>query len=174
MSVATYASVLMLLGSGRVEIAEVGAFWGQTTRVRLPEIATPVLSMPTTLHMAGEMDSIVYAQLLAGPGLKQVRRRADFSIAWSRHRAGRGREMLGVNSFSIPDLGLHWQGEAHEQEARQLGAEFASVLAEEFPDPITEILHYFSTDLETLVSQLGEVDYLQAGTTLPSNPERHE
>ncbi len=174
MSPITYASMLMLLGSGRVEIADVGAFWGQVTRMRLPEIAAPVLSMPTTLHMAGEMDSIVYAQLLAGPGLKQARRRADLSIAWSRQRVGGGREIPGVNSFAIPDLGLHWQGETHAQEARQLGAEFASVLAEEFPDPITEILRYFSTDLETLVSQLGEADYLQAGTTLPSNPERQK
>lgn len=57
---------------------------------------------------------------------------------------------------------------------RQLGAEFASVLAEEFPDPITEILRYFSTALEALVNQMGEVDYLQAGTTLPSNPERQK
>ena len=77
-----------------------GAFWGQTTRLRLPEIATPVLSTPMALHMAGEMDGIVYAQLLAGPRLKQVRRRADLSIAWSRQRAGGGREISGVNSFA--------------------------------------------------------------------------
>ncbi|HVC37358.1 MAG TPA: hypothetical protein VNF46_03040 [Gammaproteobacteria bacterium] len=173
MSAVTYANLLILLGSGQLEIGEVGAFWSQATRLRMPEIAAPVLSISMTLHMSGEMDHIVYAQLLAGPGLKQARRRADLNIAWSRHRPVRGREMLAINSFAIPGLGLYWQGEAHEKEARQLGAEFASVLAEEFPDPVAELLRYFSTDLDTLVSQLGEADYLQAGATLPSNSEKH-
>jgi hypothetical protein len=162
----TYATVLELLGSGAAEIVAVGVFWGQAGRVRLSGIETPVLSVPTTLHLEGQMDNIVYAQLLSGPGLKQARRRTDLVLAWSRQRPRRGRERAAINSFAIPDLGLHWQGDAREPAAWQLGAEFASVLAEEFPDPIAELLRYYATDLETLASQLADADYVQAGTTL--------
>jgi hypothetical protein len=166
----TVANLLTLFSNGELEITDVGAFWGQVTRLPLPEVAAPVLSIPTTLHMAGGVDGIVYAQLLVGPGLKQARKRAALGIAWSRRRSASGQGTFGVNSFAIPDLGLYWQCETNEADASKLATEFASVLTEEFPDPLAELLRYFSTDLDTLVSQLGEVNYLQAGTTLPSSP----
>ncbi|MGA9852057.1 MAG: hypothetical protein WBR15_03925 [Gammaproteobacteria bacterium] len=174
MDTVSYATVLELLSNGDADIGAVGVFWGQAARVRLPEVTEAVLSVPTTLHLEGEMDGIVYAQLLAGPGLKQAWRCADLTLAWSRHRPRRGRERAAVNSFAIPDLALYWQAEHVEPEAQQLGVEFATVLAEEFPDPMAELLRYFSTDLATLANQLAEADYLQAGTTLASNKEKRQ
>ncbi|MGB9429047.1 MAG: hypothetical protein WCC11_04100 [Gammaproteobacteria bacterium] len=168
----TYSAVLELLDSGAAQIEAVGVFWGQAGRVRLPGVNAPVLSVPTTLHLEGELDTIAYAQLLSGPGLKQAQRRADLILAWSRHRPRRGQERAAVNSFAIPDLALYWQADAREAAALQLGVEFASVLAEEFPDPVAELLRYFGTDLETLASQLAEADYLQAGTTLMSHEHK--
>lgn len=173
MNTVSFATVLTLLRSGRAEIGSVGAFWGQAGRLRLPGVAAAVLSVPTILQLEGEIDSIVYAQLLTGPGLKRARRRTDMAIAWSKRRPRHGQERAAINSFTIPDLALYWQGGSHEKEAQQLGVEFASVLGEEFPDPVTELLRHFSVDLDTLVNELAEADYFQAGTTLPSNPEKH-
>lgn len=173
MDAVTFATVLTLLDNGRAEIVGVGAFWGQAGRVRLPGVTAAVLTVPVTLHLEGALDSIVYAQLLAGPGLRQARRRADLAVAWSRGRARERRTWAGVNSFAIPDLALYWQGGTREKEAAQLAVEFAGVLAEEFPDPVAELLRYFSTDLDTLVTQLTEADYHQAGTTLPSGTGKY-
>jgi hypothetical protein len=170
----TYADVLKLLNSGQVEISEVGALWNQVICLHLPGITAPVLSTPMTLHMCGEMDSIVYAQLLSGTGLKQAWRRADLRLAWSGRRVFHAEGLLAINSFAIPDLALYWDGEDQEKPARQLGAEFAKVLAEEYPDPVAEVLGYFDTDLETLIKLLGEVDYHRAGITLRANPDKHE
>ena len=162
-----FAQISALLDSGEATISEVGIFWGQVTRTRLPEIAAAVLSLPATLHLEGALDNIVYAQLLAGPGLKPAWRRKELPLAWSRGRPRPGRERTALSSFTIPDLALYWHGDREPPSACRLGVEFASVLAEEFSDPVTEVLRFFNTDIATLTSQLAEADFQMAGTTLP-------
>lgn len=163
----SFPEVWALLEGREAAISEVGIFWGQVTRVSLPEIADPVLSLPATLHLEGALDNIVYAQLLVGPGLQQAWRHKQLVLAWSRVRPRVKRTRTAVSNFAIPDLALHWHGQRELLAAQRLGMEFADVLTEEFPDPVTEVLRFFNTDLTTLVGQLAEVDYQQAGTTLP-------
>lgn len=170
MSAADVPRICGLLKSREAVISEVGIFWGQVTRTHLPEIAGVVLSLPATLHLEGALDNIAYAQLLAGPGLQEAWRRRQPMLAWSRRRSAARRERTAVSSFAIPDLALHWRGEREPPAAQRLGVEFASVLAEEFPDPVAEVLRFFNTDLASLSSQLVEADYQQAGTTLPHAP----
>lgn len=170
MTKTNFPEVLALLNNREAVVSEVGIFWGQVARTRLPEVADAVLSLPATLHLEGALDNIVYAQLLAGPGLQQAGHHPSVTLAWSRVRPRPGRARTAVSGFAIPDLALQWRGDSQAPAARQLGVEFAGVLAEEFPDPVTEVLRFFNTDLATLVSQLAEADYQQAGTTLPRGP----
>jgi len=167
MATGNFPEILALLDDGAAEITEVGIFWGQVARVRLPEINDVMLGLPATLHLEGALDNIVYAQLLVGPGLQQAWHCKQPSLAWSRRRPRPGGERIAVSSFAIPDLALHWHADRDEPAAYRIGVELASVLAEEFPNPLTQVLRFFDTDLVTLASQLAEADYQQAGTTLP-------
>ena len=170
MSAADFPGIWGLIKSREAVISEVGIFWGQVTRTHLPEITGVVLNLPATLHLEGALDNIAYAQLLAGPGLQEAWQRKQLMLAWSRGRSRARRTRTAVSSFAIPDLALHWRGEREPPAAQRLGVEFASVLAEEFPDPVGEVLRIFNTDLASLSSQLAEADFQQAGTTLPRAP----
>lgn len=165
----SYAALHQLFVEGELDVEGVGAFWGQATRVRLPQpVEGDVFSIPVTLHLAGRLEAVVYAQLLAGPGLEKLpRSKSAPTVIWSRRRWRRGAARTALGSFAIPDLGLHWQGETAEAGALALGAEFARILAEEFPDPPAELVRHFNVSAANLAAVMTEEDLLQAGTTVP-------
>ncbi|MDE2197200.1 MAG: hypothetical protein KGJ56_08430 [Gammaproteobacteria bacterium] len=169
----TYAVVLELLENGGAYIQDVGAFWGQATRTRLAGVTAAVLSIPVTLHLHGDIRAVVYAQLLTGPGLEDAhRRRLVLPLVWSSGRTPKGGRKSALASFAIPDLGLYWQADGADPSAPRLAAEFATVLAEEFPDPAAEVTRHFGADLEMLAKLMQEADYSNAGTTLPVDQGR--
>src|SRR5690242_13149753 len=73
MEQADVTALVAMLADGRVDVDGVGAFWQQVRRARIPGARQPVVAVPVTFHLTGELRSIAYAQLLAGPGLQEAR-----------------------------------------------------------------------------------------------------
>lgn len=161
-----FSALLAMLDEARVDVQGVGAFWQQARRARVPGGRQPVVAVPVTFHIVGELRSVAYAQLLLGPGLREAYGHAPQpSLVWYPRR-GR-RSPLAFAEFALPVLGLFWTG-VPDEPALKLGSRLLETLLQEIPDPEWELEQQFGTPLERVFARLAETEYLEAGTTLRS------
>ena len=128
-----------------------------------------MVMVPTTLHLAGAVSGIVYAQLAVEPDYAEASRQRHWLAFWgiAKDRRRRGSRIL---KFSLPELNLFWQGDRDDREALRLAGYFAEVMAQEYPHPQGELERHFKMDYDRLVDHLRRVEYAAAGTTQPESP----
>lgn len=166
MEQADVTALVAMLSDGRVDVDGVGAFWQQVRRARIPGARQPVVAVPVTFHLTGELRSIAYAQLLAGPGLQEARDHTpQANLVWYQ-RSGE-LPPLAFAEFALPVLGVFWTG-TPDASAQALGARLLEILIGEIPHPEWELEQQFGTSLERVFARLAETEYLEAGTTLRS------
>lgn len=159
-----------MLGSGAAQVESVGVFWTEArlNRERPPE--RPMVVVPTTLHLEGEVSTIVYAQLAVEPDYAEASRQQRWLAFWgiAKNRRRRGSRIL---KFSLPDLHLFWQGSRDDREALLLAGYFADILAQEYPHPQAELVRHFKMDYDHLVDHLRRVEDAMS-TTQPESPPK--
>jgi hypothetical protein len=159
-------ALLGMLDDTRVDVESVGAFWLQAHRARVPGARQPIVAIPVTFHLVGELRSVAYAQLLAGPGLQEAYAHVpQASLVW--HRRGGKLPPLAFAEFALPVLGLFWTG-TPDTATQALGGRLLEILIREIPHPEWELEQQFGTSLERVFARLAETEYLEAGATLRS------
>jgi len=161
-----YSAVLGMLEDGRIEVESVGAFWQQARRIRVPGAGQPVVAVPVTFHLVGEIRSVAYAQLLVGPGLNEARTPdSPSSLVWF----SRPNKLapLAFSEFTLPMAGLFWTGE-DDPAALKLGSRLLEMVLQDFPNPEWELEQHFSMPLDRIFKYLAETEYREAGATLRS------
>lgn len=160
------AAILGMLEAGRIEVESVGAFWQQARRVHVPGGRQPVVAVPVTFHLVGEIRSVAYAQLMLGPGLSEARAASPppYLVWYSRPDRV---PPLAFAEFAVPTAGLFWTG-TDDPAALALGSRLLEMVVRDFPSPEWELEQQFSMPLERVFKYLAETEYREAGTTLRS------
>lgn len=160
------AALLGMLDSERVDVESVGAFWLQARRARVPGARQPVVAVPVTFHLVGELRSVAYAQLLAGPGLQEAHVHVpQATLVWYQRNSALS--PLAFAEFALPVLGLFWAG-TPDTAAQALGERLLEILIREIPHPEWELEQQYGVPLERVFMRLAETEYLEAGATLRS------
>lgn len=166
MKQADFTSLLTMLEDGRMDVESVGAFWQQARRTRLSGAREPVVVVPSTFHLVGEIRSVAYAQLLIGPGLQEAYdQQPRAALVW--YARAEKLPPLALVEFALPVLGLFWSG-ARDDTAQALGSRLLEILVRELPHPEWELEQQFGMNLERVFARLAQSEYLEAGATLRS------
>lgn len=160
----SFADVKQLLSAGDVEIMEVCAFWRQACLVRKPSPEHTLIAIPATLHLAGRMNAVAYAEMPVATGSRVREAQPPGALAWLTGKS-RERRLATLLRFSLPDIGLFWRGEAEDKDALALARRFAEVLGREFPRPVEELTRHFHMETAKLVDYLSEATPPQADGT---------
>jgi hypothetical protein len=159
-------ALVAMLEDGRVDVESVGAFWQQVRRARVLGARQPVVAVPVTFHLIGELRSVAYAQLLAGPGLQEAHDHSpQANLVW--HQRSSKLPPLAFAEFALPVLGVFWTG-GSDVSVQALGNRLLETLVSEIPHPEWELEQQFGTSLERVFARLAEAEYLEAGATLRS------
>lgn len=164
MSKYTFVDLNELVAGGKVNVVQVGAFWREARLAHPPSKEHVIIAVPVTLHLAGRLSAVVYAEMPVVAG-KRVRGEQGASrSAWLRNPF-QERRKAALLRFSVPDLELSWHGEEMDEPALGLARHFARVLAEEFPDAKEQLLKSFHLDMQSLIQHLSQLPFLHADPT---------
>lgn len=138
-----------------VNVVQIAVLWGEARLVHPPSPEHALIAVPATLHLAGRLSAVVYAEMPVAVG-SRVRTRPPRTSLDRIKEAFRERRKAALLGYRLPDLGLFWQGEGVDGHALALARHFAQVLAEEFPDAQERLAQHFHVEPPHLVEHLSK------------------